>query len=524
MTMLAQAARAAAVAAVLTAGASAQTNQSAAPAAGASPGAAPSGAVVARGKYLTEMGDCAACHTAEGGKPFAGGLYMNMPYAGKIATPNITPDKETGIGTYTDDEFYSVFHDGIGRAGHLYPAMPFPWYTNVSRDDVLAIKAYLMTLEPVHAPRKEAHLNFPFNIRVGMAFWDAALLKQAPAPAADASDQVKRGAYIVNGLEHCGECHNNNKLLGNISWSKRLQGGVIDGWYAPNITSDQHYGIGRFSDQQLAQYLKTGAAPTMGSVLGPMSQTVHESLSKLSDDDIKAVVAYLKSTEPLSDYKDAKSSDFTGVDPTGVQTYLSYCASCHQQNGQGIPGKVPSLDGNGAIAAGGPETIIRVILGGVNAQDSYGPMAALGASMSNEQISQVTNYIRQSWSNAAPANAEPGTVGKLRAQTQTLLAGNLGSCPDLAQEDMRKVVADPSVDALLKSVNEGNMTQSANAIIAKVRAIDPKAKQADVVNSLTIAYCPVVAADDSLSAQQKIWQLDQFGESVYTQLTTKGAS
>lgn len=479
--------------------------------------------VVARGKYLTDMGDCAACHTAEGGAKFAGGLMMNMPYAGKISTPNITPDKETGIGTYTDDEFYSVFHDGIGRAGHLYPAMPFPWYTNVSRDDVLAIKAYLMTLDPVHAPRKPSQLNFPFNIRLGMAFWDAAFLKTAPAPADDASAEVKRGAYIVNGLEHCGECHNNNKLLGNISWSDRLQGGEIDGWYAPNITSDQHYGIGRFTDDQLAQYLKTGAAPTMGSVLGPMSQTVHESLSKLSDQDIHAVVAYLKSTQPLSDYKDAKSSDFTGADPTGVQTYLSFCASCHQQNGAGIPGKVPALDGNGAIAAGGPETIIRVILGGVNAQDSYGPMAALGASMSNEQIAEVTNYIRQSWSNKAPANAEPGTVAKLRGQTQTLLAGNLGACPDLKQEDMVKVVADPGVDGLLKGTNEGNMTQNANQLIAKVKSMDPKIKQADIVNSLTIAYCPVVTADASLSSQQKIWQLDQFSESVYTQLTTKGA-
>lgn len=512
MAASASAARTAAIVAALSAGL-----------AGAALAQPAAGDAVSRGKYLTDMGDCAACHTAEGGARFAGGYYMNTPF-GALSTPNITPDKDTGIGTYTDDEFYAVFHDGVGRAGHLYPAMPYPWYSHVTRDDVLAIKAYLMTLQPVHAPRQPIHIGFPFNMRFGLALWDTAFLKNATfQPDPKASDQVNRGSYIVNGLEHCGECHNENKLLGDIGWSHRLQGGVIDGWYAPNITSDQHYGIGRFTDDQLATYLKTGAAPTMGSVLGPMAQTVHESLSKLTDADVKAVVAYLKTTEPLSDYKDARKSDFTGNDPTGVQTYLSFCASCHQQNGAGVPGKIPALDGNGAVASGGPENIIRVILGGVSAQDSYGPMAALGASMSNEQVAEVTNYIRQSWSNKAPPTAQAGDVGKLRGQTQTLLAGNLPACPPLAQEDMKPVVADPSMTQLLQGVSEANMTQSANQVIAKVRAAAPKAKQADIVNSLTIAYCPVVAANDSLSQQQKVWQLDQFSESVYTQLITKGA-
>lgn len=491
--------------------------------AGAAHAQGPAPDVVARGKYLTDMGDCAACHTKEGGQRFAGGLVMNTPVGG-LSTPNITPDKDTGIGTYTDDEFYAVFHDGVGRAGHLYPAMPYPWYTNVTRDDVLAIKAYLMTLPPVHAPREPGSIGFPFNVRLGLAAWQVAFLKHGPfQPDPKASDEINRGAYIVQGLEHCGECHNGRKLLGDSGMAKRLQGGVIDGWYAPNITSDEHYGIGRYSDAQLAEFLKTGAARQLGTVLGPMAQTVHESLSKLNDGDIKAVVAYLKSTQAATNYTDTKKSDFTGPDATGGQTYLTYCASCHQQNGQGIAGKVPALDGSGVVAAGGPENVIRVVLGGVAAQKGYGPMGAYGASMTDEQIANVTNFIRQSWSNKAPPNAQAGDVGKLRPQTKTLLSS--AECPANPPDSLAPLLADPSsgLADTLKATTSATMTQSANALLAKVRSAAPKLDQATVVNDLTAAYCPVLAADDTLAPEERVWRLNQFSTTVYTQATTKGA-
>ena len=481
---------------------------------------APAADKVARGKYLADMGDCAACHTKAGGARFAGGHYMDTPF-GALSTPNITPDKATGIGTYTDDEFYRVFHDGIGRVGHLYPAMPYPWFRHVSRDDVLAIKAYLDTLPPVNAPRLPSHIGFPFNIRLGLGIWDAAFLAgNTFQPDPKASAEVNRGNYIVNGLEHCGECHNENKLLGNVTWAKRLQGGVIDGWYAPNITSDKYYGIGRFSDDQIVEFLKTGVSGSMGVVLGPMSQTVHESLSKMSDADLHAIVAYLKSTAPISSYTDAQKTNFTGQDPTGAQTYLTNCASCHQQDGLGKAGVIPALAGNSIVNSGGPQSVIEVILGGVQAQKSYGPMAGLGVSMTDEQVALATNYIRQSWGNKAPATATPGMVATLRKKTHTLLGGDYpGGCPAQAQDDVAKVIADPNsgVQTLLQATNAGNIQQNANQIITKVRAANPKIAEADLVNSLTIAYCPVVQADSTLNAQQKTWQLDLFGEQVYTQ-------
>jgi mono/diheme cytochrome c family protein len=236
--------------------------------------------LIAKGKYLATMGDCQACHTASGGTPFAGGLEMDTPF-GKISTPNITPDKATGIGDYTDQQFIRVFHAGIRRDGaYLYPVMPFPWYAKVTDDDVLAIKAYLFSLPPVTAPRKPLQISFPFNIRTGLGVWDAAFLHEGVfKPDPSKSDEVNRGAYIVEGLEHCGECHDSRNMLGAGAVAKPLQGGEIDHWFAPNITSDVRTGIGRYSDDQLVSFLKTGTAPGVGTVVGPMAQTVHDSLS-----------------------------------------------------------------------------------------------------------------------------------------------------------------------------------------------------------------------------------------------------
>ena len=224
---------------------------------GAAQAAVPDPGLIEHGKYLTNVGDCQACHTAPNGTPFAGGLYMNTPF-GPISTPNITPDNDTGIGKITDDQFVRVFHQGIGMKGErLYPVMPFPWYTKVTRDDTLAIKAYLFSLQPVHAPRKPLKLVFPFNIRAALIGWDAVFLKTGVfKPDPTKSPEVNRGAYLVQGLEHCGECHNGNNMLGDTAMAESLRGGPIDKWYAPNITSDKTEGIGRFSNEQVLTYLK----------------------------------------------------------------------------------------------------------------------------------------------------------------------------------------------------------------------------------------------------------------------------
>ncbi len=362
---------------------------------------------------------------------------MNTPF-GPISTPNITPDAETGIGKITDDQFVRVFHQGIGMQGeHLYPVMPFPWYTKVTRDDALAIKAYLFSLAPEHAPRKPLKIAFPFNIRAALIGWDAFFLKTGEfKPDPNVSPQINRGAYLVQGLAHCGECHNGNNMLGDTSLAASLRGGPIDKWYAPNITSDKSQGIGKYSDQQIFTYLKTGHEKDMGVVVGPMAQTMHESLGKLTDDDLHDIVAYLKSTPAKEGFKKREPVPGTVQVAANAQSYLNYCASCHLENGQGLTGQVPKLAGNGVVAAQGPETVIRVILGGVNAQGSYSAMPAIGASMTDEEVADATNYVRQAWGNGAPMTAAPGQVGNLRKQTTTLLAMNLpGGCPKIAEGD-----------------------------------------------------------------------------------------
>jgi mono/diheme cytochrome c family protein len=488
------------------------------------PAAAADPALIAHGKYLTTAGDCAACHTAPGGAQFAGGLMMDTPF-GQISTPNITPDRETGIGNFTDDQFYRVFHEGIGAKGErLYPVMPYPWFTKVTRDDVLAIKAYLFSLQPVHAPRKPSTLVFPFNVRTALIGWDAVFLKTGTfKPDPHVSAQINRGAYLVQGLEHCGECHNGRNLLGDTEAAEALQGGPIDQWYAPNITSDPKQGIGRYSDAEIFQYLKTGHSPSMGVVVGPMAQTMHESLGKLTDDDLHDIVAYLKSTKPRAHTNFVVASAFTGSHPEGGQTYLNYCASCHQPKGEGLTGSVPALVGNGAVLAAGPEDIIRVVLGGIQAQGPYSPMPAIGARMTDQEVADAVNYVRQSWGNKAQANAAPGEVATLRKVTQSVLALSAlgGGCGHVAEKDLAGVESSAPVQKTLHQMTLQTILTSADELIAQVHKAAPHAKQADIINSLTIAYCPIVKAGPG-TMPQKVEMLDEFAERIYTQLNTHG--
>ena len=434
--------------------------------------------VVARGKYLAQMGDCASCHTDTGGQAFAGGRDMPTPF-GPITTPNITPDKQTGIGDYTDDQFYRVFHEGIGANGqHLYPVMPYPWYTKVTRDDVLAIKAYLFSLAPVHAPRKPSNLAFPFNIRAGLGVWDVLFLREGtfkPDPSKSAS--VNRGAYIVEGLGHCGECHNGRNLLGDTGMAQSLRGGPIENWYAPNITSDVRDGIGKYSNDQLVSYLKTGIAPSMGVATGPMSETIHNSLSKLTDADLHAIADYLKSTPAEPSYASSEQTAYAGPEPAGRQIYLNNCASCHQLDGRGVSGAVPSLVGNGAVLAKGPEDVIRVILGGIEAQGSYAPMPAVAAGLTDEQVAGVANYIRQAWGNEAPPTAGGGIVGELRPKTFTAMnIGPNGHCATVVQPDIARAINDPSsgITDALRSMTLDNVLQISEQVVSKVKAAAPR--------------------------------------------------
>jgi mono/diheme cytochrome c family protein len=375
--------------------------------------------IVQRGAYLAAAGDCISCHTADGGQPFAGGYRINTPF-GYLLAPNITPDPETGIGRWTADDFYRALHEGVNRRGQdMYPAMPYDFYTRVTREDSDAIFAYLRTVKPVRNAVEVNHLRFPFNQRWTMAGWRELFFGEGtfkPDPAASAS--WNRGAYLVEGLGHCSACHSPRDVLGGIESRHQYTGAEIDGWFAPNISSNLHVGLGSWSAEDIATYLKTGVRKGQTTAFGPMAEVVHNSTSHLTDADVAAMAEYLKTLPPGSPLRSAKA-----VPPAsqvrGASLYMDHCSACHQAKGRGMPGIFPPLAGNGAVIARDPGNVLQAVLKGIPMQDGYVPMPSFASQLDDQQIADVANYVRTSWGNAATANATAAEVARLRAQAAT---------------------------------------------------------------------------------------------------------
>lgn len=370
---------------------------------------------LARGEYLARAGDCISCHTAAGGAPFAGGLRIDTPF-GPMFTPNITPDPATGIGRWSRADFRRALHTGVNKRGQdMYPTMPFDFYTKVTRADVDAIFDYLRTVKPVRNAVDVNQLHFPFNQRWTMAVWRELYFTEGayrPDPARSAS--WNRGGYLVEGLGHCSDCHSPRNLLGGIEKSKDFSGAVIDGWFALDLTSDISTGLGAWSADEIATYLKTGVARDKTTTLGPMAEVIRNSLSYLTDADLKAIGEYLKSLPPDSSLRTGRKQP----DPTrvrGAQLYVDNCSGCHQARGQGIPGVFPPLAGNGVVVAADPNNILKVVNRGIKAREGFIAMPAFATQLTDQQVADIANYVRTSWGNKAPPNATPGMVARMRA-------------------------------------------------------------------------------------------------------------
>ncbi|PXW55030.1 cytochrome c [Methylobacterium sp. B4] len=488
--------------------------------------AAPAGAqeaeadLIKRGEYLVTAGDCVACHTKPGGKFLAGNYTLDTPI-GAIKTPNLTPDDETGIGKWSYETFEKAFRQGIGDEGeYLYPAFPFGWYTKVSDEDTRAIFAYLKSLPAVKEKREESNIPFPFNIRTALITWRTAFFTEGRfQPDPKASAEVNRGGYLVEGLGHCGMCHNERKLVGNTSLAGKFGGGVIDGWYAPNITPDGHQGIGAWSDDEVVTYLKTGTAPgnRPGVAAGPMRQTIEESLSKMTEADLKAMVAYLRTIPAKQTYKEKDLQAFNQPGAPGADTYLTYCSSCHKPDGKGIEGAVPALAGNTSVQSAGPETVINVIVGGLAAQSGYAPMPAIGQEMTDQQIKDVTDYIRNSWGNKAPVVSETGVVATARGKIKTMMAGN-APCSTIDDERLKAGVAQAVGGDTLKGLKPNDFVPVLARIAPQVKAAVPEAGDDAVVNGLLSAFC--TANRSEKEAEPLPWSatIGSFGNVAYSQV------
>ena len=373
--------------------------------------------LIAKGRYMSHLADCEGCHTRAGGTPFAGGPPISTPF-GTVPSPNITPDAETGIGGWSDQDFYRAVTDGIGRHGeYLYPVMPFTSFTRMTRSDVLAIKAYLFSLPPVHAPRVANTLMFPFDIRWTMLAWRELYFHPGifrPDPQRSAA--WNRGAYLVQGPGHCGACHSPRNVLGATETGSSLAGGKLGAWLAPNISADARWGIGTWSIDDIVTFLKTGVQKTGGVAFGPMAEVVHDSLRHVSLDDLRAIAVFLKAGPERT--KGATAAVATRDQlAQGQRLYLDTCAKCHRADGKGFPGAVPNLAANAAVTSPQPDDSIDAMLAGLHSPTgTYGTMPGFAATLSDQDVADIANYLRTSWGNHAPTNATPALVASLRAK------------------------------------------------------------------------------------------------------------
>ena len=370
--------------------------------------------LLVRGEYLTKAADCVACHTVAGGKgePFAGGVPFVLPF-GTIYSSNITADPDTGIGRWTDDQFVRAMHDGVRSDGQrLYPAFPYTSYTQLSRSDVLAIKAYIFSLPKVSQPNREADLGFPFNQRWAMGFWNAAFFKSERFVADPAKPlQWNKGLYLATALGHCAECHTPRNLGFALDKSNNLAGAELQGWRAYNITSDPKAGIEAWSDQELASYLSTGHADGRGSAAGPMGEAVEHSLQHLKAEDVAALITYLRSV-PAREGKSpidvdpkaqwavtssaaAPASNTAEGHEMGLKLFAAACASCHQWNGKGQQTPYASLLGTRGVNDPGGSNVTQMILQGVDMHvaGNHVYMPAFGRAYTNTEVAALANYV-----------------------------------------------------------------------------------------------------------------------------------
>jgi mono/diheme cytochrome c family protein len=374
---------------------------------------------VERGRYLARLGDCVACHTADPAKPFAGGVPLKTPF-GTIYGSNLTPDPVNGLGAWTREDFQRAMREGVAPGGrHLYPAFPYPWFTKATREDVDALWAYLRTLELIPYRPPDPEFPWPISVRGSMAAWNALFFEEGDfKPDPDKSDAWNRGAYIVRSLGHCGACHTPRNILGAVDRGSSLEGATIEQWYAPSLGGDLRTGLGDWTQEAIATYLKTGRNDRAVAA-GPMAQVVEDSTQHLTDQDLQAIALYLKDQPDASAEGGKPARPDRAMLVAGEHLYRDDCSGCHRPNGKGINDLVPSLAGDAVVQSRDPTGVVRIILHG-----GYGPATAeeltrpamppFGWKLDDQGVAAVATFVRNAWGNRAAAVGSDSVAG-LRA-------------------------------------------------------------------------------------------------------------
>lgn len=385
-----------------------------------------------QGEYVARLADCAACHTAEGGKPFAGGHAIPSPF-GTIWSTNITPDPESGIGSYTLDDFRSALYDGLRKdRTHLYPAMPYENYRKISEEDVRALYQYFMNkVEPIPTAVKETRLTFPFNQRWSIRVWNLVVLGDTGFKPRYNDLALDRGAYIIEALGHCGACHSPRSLFfaqdgTDAAAQAFLTGGEIDGWPAPSLRGPGS-AVTNWRAEELKDFLVSGRNSHSGAT-GKMALVVEHSTQFLTDKDMNAVVAYLRNISGAAEQLPARSDEkakqtialLNSADSSmdlGPRLYLDNCNGCHFANGKGAKGIFPELDGNAIVVARQSGGLIDVILNGARMPSTKRypmriAMPGFRNRLSDKEVADLATFLRQSWSNNAGPVDEPAVMAR----------------------------------------------------------------------------------------------------------------
>jgi mono/diheme cytochrome c family protein len=383
--------------------------------------------VVRRGEYLARAADCRACHTVSRDRLYAGGLPLLLPF-GTLYSTNITADKETGIGNYSDQDFLNAVQRGVRPDGtRLYPAMPFPSYTRMTDADALAIKAYLFSLPAIHAENQPNTFSFPYNQRWLMSLWSAFFNENSRfQPNTAQSAEWNRGAYLAEALAHCGECHTPRNVALALDNRNKFAGAVY-GWYAFNITSDKGSGIGAWSDDELTSYLSAGHASGRGTAAGPMGEAVDQSFKDIAPSDIRALVTYVRSVPPVASpdlpaklAPPASSSPKEGnatTEAVGKRVFEGACVHCHDWTGVSQLSPFATIAGTRGVNDRTATNVVQIVISGTtrHTPDGVLSMPAFGDAFSDAEIAAVANYVTARFG-AEPSKLTAKDVAELRRQ------------------------------------------------------------------------------------------------------------
>ncbi len=381
-------------------------------------------AQVARGAYLARAGNCMACHTRRGGEPFAGGRAIRTPF-GTVFSSNLTPDPTQGIGAWSPAAFWRAMHHGTSRDGRLLlPVFPYTSYTRVTREDSDALHAYLRSLTAVPRPNTPHALRWPYNSQLALLTWRALYFRPAAfEPDSSRSAAWNRGAYLVQGLGHCNECHSQRNALGASDAEHPLAGGPVpmQSWLAPSLRTNTQAGVGDWSEAEVVALLGSGVS-ARGSANGPMAEVVFGSTQYLNNTDLHAMAVFLQS---LADDRPAQFDLPAGARAparlldSGAGLYEKHCAACHGAQGQGVAGAYPALAGNRAVQLADPVNLVQIVLRGGYAPvtrsnpQPYG-MPPYLVLLADAEVAALLTYVRSAWGNQAAPVSELA-VGQLRS-------------------------------------------------------------------------------------------------------------